>query len=79
MKEGGWVKMNPQKKIPSKSTALLGLSTKKRSQDGVLKELMSGVFYRYQCGLCNESCFGECVRHLNVRIKEHIGNTLFES
>ena len=27
----------------------------------------------HQCGLCNESYYGECVWHLNVRIGEHIG------
>ena len=26
-----------------------------------------------QCGLCNESYHGECLRHPNVRIGEHIG------
>ena len=30
-------------------------------------------FKNLQSGLCNESCSGECVRHLNVRIGEHIG------
>ena len=25
------------------------------------------------CGLCNESYYGECVRHLSVRIGEHAG------
>ena len=41
--------------------------------DNVPKELTSGVVYKFQCGLWNESCYGECVRHLNVRIGEHIG------
>ena len=31
------------------------------------------VVYKFQCGFCNESYYGECVRHLNVRIGEHIG------
>ena len=26
-----------------------------------------------QCGFCNESYYGECVRHLNVRTDEHNG------
>ena len=30
------------------------------------KELISGVVYKFQCGVCNESYYGECVRHLNV-------------
>ena len=40
-----------------------------------LKELLSltsGVIYKFQCGLCSESCYGECMRHLDVRVGEHI-------
>ena len=37
------------------------------------KELTSGVFYKFQCGLCNESYYGECERYLNVRIRKDIG------
>ena len=44
-----------------------------RFKDRISKELTSGVFYKFQCGLCNESYYGECVRHPNVRIGEHIG------
>ena len=47
-----------------------------RFKDRIPKELTSGVVYKFQCGLCNESCYGECVRHLNVRIGEHIGISL---
>ena len=36
------------------------------------KDLTSGVVYKFQCGLCNESYHGECVRHLNVKIREDI-------
>ena len=36
-------------------------------------ELTSVVIYKFQCGFCNESYYGECVRHLNVRIREHVG------
>ena len=43
-----------------------------RFKDCIPKELTSGVVYKFQCGLCNDSCYGECVRHLNVRIGEHI-------
>ena len=42
-------------------------------KDQILKDLTSGVVYKFQCGLCNESYYGECMRHLNVRIGEHIG------
>ena len=44
-----------------------------RFKDRIPKELTSGVVYKFHCGLCNESYYGECVRHLNVRIGEHIG------
>ena len=36
------------------------------------KELTSGVVYKFQCGICNESYYGECVRHINVRIGQRI-------
>ena len=32
-----------------------------------------GVVYKIQCGLCNESYYGESVRHLAVRSGEDIG------
>ena len=35
------------------------------------KDLASGVVYKFQCGLCNESYNG--VRHSNVRIGEYTG------
>ena len=37
-------------------------------------DLNSGVLCKFQCGLCHESYYGECVRHLNVRIGGHIGS-----
>ena len=42
-------------------------------KDRIPKDLTSAVVYKFQCGLDNESYCGECVRHLNVRIGEHIG------
>ena len=42
-------------------------------KDQIPKDLISDVVYKFQCGLCNESYYGECMRHLNVRIGEHIG------
>ena len=42
-------------------------------KDQIPKDLTSGVVYKFQCGLYNESNYGECIRHLNVRIGEHIG------
>ena len=47
-----------------------------RFKDRIPKELISGVVYKFQCWLCNESYYGECIRHLNVRIGEHIGISL---
>ena len=41
------------------------------------KDHASGVVYKFQCGLCNESYYGECVRHLNVKIGEHVGISPF--
>ena len=43
------------------------------SKDWIPSGLTSGVVYKFQCGLCSESYYDECVRHLNVRIGEHIG------
>ena len=42
-------------------------------KDWIPKDLISGVVYKFQSGLHNESYYGECVRHLKVRIGEHIG------
>ena len=42
-------------------------------KDPFLQILTSTVVYKFQCGLCNESYYGECVRHLDVRSGEHIG------
>ena len=46
-------------------------------KDRIPKDLTSGVVYKFQFGLCNESYYGECVEckncHFNVRIGEHIG------
>ena len=41
-------------------------------KDRIRKDLTFGVVYKFQCGLCSESYYGECVRHLNVRIDKHI-------
>ena len=39
----------------------------------IANDLTSGVVYKFQCGLFNEFYYGKCVRHLNVRIGEHVG------
>ena len=35
--------------------------------------LTSDVVFKLQCGFCNESYYRECVRHLTVKMSEHIG------
>ena len=42
-------------------------------KDWIPRDLTSGVVYKFKCGLCNDSYYGECVRCLNVRISEYIG------
>ena len=44
-----------------------------RLKDRIPKSPTYGVVYKFQCGLCNESYYGECIRRLNVRIGEHMG------
>ena len=52
------------------------LSDAFRFKDHIPKELTSGVIYKFQCRFCNQSYYGECVRHLNVRAVEHIAISL---
>ena len=42
-----------------------------RLKDTVHQILTSGVVCKFQCGLCNESYYGQCVRYLSVRSGEH--------
>ena len=42
-------------------------------KDQIPKDLTSGVVYKFQCELCRETYYGECMRYLNVRIGEHNG------
>ena len=49
------------------------LSNSFRFKDPIPKDLISGVVYKFQCGLCNESYYGESIRHLDKRSGEHIG------
>ena len=44
-----------------------------RFKDPVPQSLISGLVYKFQGGLRNESYYGEFVRHLAVRSGEHIG------
>ena len=38
--------------------------------------LASGAVYKFHCWLCNESCYGECVRYPNVRTGERTRTSL---
>ena len=42
-------------------------------KDHIPKDIISGVVYKFQCGLCNESYYGESIRHLDMRSGEHTG------
>ena len=42
-------------------------------KDPVSQIFTSSEVYKFQCGLRNESYYGECIRHLAVRGGEHIG------
>ena len=41
-------------------------------KDPIPKDLISGVVYKFQCGLCNESYYDESFKHLHIRSEEHI-------
>ena len=49
------------------------LSNSFRFKNPLPKDLISGVVYKFQCGLCNESCYGESIRHLDKKSEEHRG------
>ena len=36
-------------------------------KDPIPKDIVSGVVYNFQCDLCNESYYGESIRHLDIR------------
>ena len=38
-----------------------------------MRRVFQSFLYKFQCGLCKEPYYGECARHLSVRIGEHIG------
>ena len=44
-----------------------------RFKDSVPQIFTSGVVYRFQYGICNESYYGECVRDVALRTGKHIG------
>ena len=47
-----------------------------RLKDPIPKDLISGVVYKFQCGLCNKFYYGESIRHLDIRSGEHISVSL---
>ena len=49
------------------------LSNSFRYKDPIPKNLISGVVYKFQRGIRNESYYGESIRHLDIRSGEHIG------
>ena len=48
------------------------LSNSFRYIDPIPKNPVLGVVYKFQCGLCNESYYGESIRNLNIRSAKHI-------
>ena len=53
------------------------LSNSFRYKDPIPKDLISGVVYKFQCGVCNDSYYGESVRHLDIKSGECIGASPF--
>ena len=45
-------------------------------KDHIPREHTSGVVYKLQCRLRNESYYGECIKYLNIRTDEQIGVSL---
>ena len=43
------------------------LSNSFRYKDPITKDLISGVVYKFQCSLFNESYYGESIRDLDIR------------
>ena len=41
--------------------------------DPIPKDPISGVVYKFQWGLCNDSYYSKIIRHLDIRSEEHIG------
>ena len=58
-------------KVIFKSTTRL--SNFFRFKDKVPFNLRSNVVYKFSCGRCNTTYYGETCRHLNIRVGEHSG------
>ena len=46
------------------------ISNSFRYKDPILTDIISGVIYRFQCGVCNEFYYGESIRYLDVSLEE---------
>ena len=49
------------------------LSNSFRYKTPIPNHLISGIVYKFHWVLCNESCYGESIIHLDIRSGEHIG------
>ena len=58
-------------KVIFKSTTRLGNFF--RFKDKVPFNLRSNVVYKFSCGRCNATYYGETCQHLNIRVGEHSG------
>ena len=58
-------------KVIFKSTTRLSIFF--RFKDKVPFNLRSNVVYKFSCGRCNATYYGETCRHLNIRVGEHSG------
>ena len=58
-------------KVIFKSTTRLGNFF--RFKDKVPFTLRSNVVYKFSCGRCNATYYGETCRHVNIRVGEHSG------
>ena len=59
--------------LPSRTNLRKSL---KDFKDHLPSDLVSGVVYKYTCGRCNSTYYGETDRHLKIRSGEHIGISL---
>ena len=53
------------------------LSSSFQFKDPIPKDLISGVVYKFRYGHCNESYYGESIRHIDIRSGEHLGVSPF--
>ena len=66
------------KNLPYCKIKVIFMSTTRLSnffcfKDKVSFNIRSNVVYKFSCGRCNTTYYGETCRHLNVRVDEHLG------